>query len=287
MNKKFWLITTEHLKNRLWFRDEEDFKAGMNYVALISTKYPGGILAFVLMSNHVHFVMECTEDNALNFINSFKSAYSKYFYNKYSSKELLRSNKVDLREVTSLDESLERAIAYVQMNCVAANICLHPSGYSWGTGDSFFRETPYVGKTIRNLTGRAIIKMTHSKKTLPADYLVNDRGFIIPYSYVNVKKVEALFRTPKRMNYFLQSSSKAAKTNNLPTMPSFRDQTVSDGLKDFCTSVYGKKHLSELSLEQTSEILKQLRYRFSADPNQISRVSGLPYDTVSKLLEKF
>ena len=31
--------TTEHLEDGLWFRDEEDFKVGMNHVA-IESSYP-------------------------------------------------------------------------------------------------------------------------------------------------------------------------------------------------------------------------------------------------------
>lgn len=32
--KKIFLLTTEHLEDGLWFRDEEDFKVAMNYVAI-------------------------------------------------------------------------------------------------------------------------------------------------------------------------------------------------------------------------------------------------------------
>lgn len=61
------------------------------------------------MSNHVHFVLEGTEEDAR------------------CVREFLRGNGVDIRLLELEGESLERAIAYVQMNCVAANICMHPS----------------------------------------------------------------------------------------------------------------------------------------------------------------
>ena len=54
---EFYLITTDHMAERLWFLDDEDFKAGMNYVALISSLQGIKILSFILMSNHVHFVV--------------------------------------------------------------------------------------------------------------------------------------------------------------------------------------------------------------------------------------
>ena len=56
--KKYYLITTEHLEDKLWFREEEDFVVGMNYVALQALLSPEVlVLAFILMSNHVHFVL--------------------------------------------------------------------------------------------------------------------------------------------------------------------------------------------------------------------------------------
>ena len=32
--KKIYLLTTAHLEDGLWFRDEEDFKVAMNYLAI-------------------------------------------------------------------------------------------------------------------------------------------------------------------------------------------------------------------------------------------------------------
>ena len=53
---KHWLITTKHLEDRLLFRDLEDFIVGMNYMAVLSYKFGVIILAFILMSNHIHCV---------------------------------------------------------------------------------------------------------------------------------------------------------------------------------------------------------------------------------------
>ena len=32
---RYFFISTKHLEQRLWFKDSEDFKAGMNYVAVV------------------------------------------------------------------------------------------------------------------------------------------------------------------------------------------------------------------------------------------------------------
>ena len=75
--KRIYLLSTEHLENGLWFRDEEDFKVAMNYIAILAAQRPEVvILAFILMSNHVHFLLLCREDEANRFICFFKSSYA-------------------------------------------------------------------------------------------------------------------------------------------------------------------------------------------------------------------
>ena len=45
--KDFYLLTTEHLESCLWFRDEDDFKVAMNYVAIQAACCPDvDVLAF-------------------------------------------------------------------------------------------------------------------------------------------------------------------------------------------------------------------------------------------------
>ena len=283
MINKFWLISTDHLENSLWFKDEEDFKAGMNFVAILAAVSPVLVMTFSLMSNHVHFVLQGARTDAEDFVNQFKKQYAQYCYNKYGTRELLRRNRLDIKELRLDDESFERAVAYVQMNPVAANICIHPTGYNWGTGNTFFNMNKVKGTQIKNLGVRESVRLFHRKAPLPGEYVVSDNGIIDPASYIPVKFVESVFKSPNRMNYFLTNSSKAKRVKEAP---SFNDQLVSLGAKDICISVFKKKTPSDLTEPELSELFKQLRYRFSADPAQIARVTGFTYQTVATLLEK-
>ena len=140
--KKIYLLTTAHLEDGLWFRDEEDFKVAMNYLAIQAACCPEVIvLAFILMSNHVHLVLRGRRKDVVHFVNQFKHRYAIYYRKKYGIAEFLRRNGLDVKLIPDEDEAVERAVAYVQMNCVAANICSHPSQYPWGTGNAFFTST--------------------------------------------------------------------------------------------------------------------------------------------------
>lgn len=282
---EIYLVSTDHLEDRLWFREDADFKVGMNYAALVSAQSNVRILAFILMSNHVHFVLEGTEEDARSFISEYKRRYSKYYQGKYGVREFLRGNGVDIRLLELEGESLERAIAYVQMNCVAANICMHPSLYPWGTGPTFFNPNRAEGKLLMQLSRRAQVRILNSKAMPPKEFRLTEEGYIDPSSYVNVPFVERLFRTPSRFNYFLQNSSKAKIRLEENALPSFRDQSILTAMPDLCRSLFRKSNVQELSRDQLGELLKQLRFRFSADVAQLSRIMEIPYEEVARLLD--
>jgi hypothetical protein len=282
---EFQLVTTDHLVDRLWFQDDDDFKVGMNGVAVIAHLLSMDVLSFILMSNHVHFVLCGTHDEAELFINEYKRHHSAYLQRKYGFKEYLRRNDVDIQRVGVEDESLERAIAYVQMNSVAANICLHPTGYAWGTGNAFFTLTPAHGRRIGSMSRRSQIKCLKSNIVLP-EYLRVSDGFVLPESFVQVRFVEDIYRTPARFNYFLVNSSKAKKrmeTN--PDIPSFKDQVILSAIPDLCRSLYRQLSLNELSSDQRGEVVRQLRRRFSADIHQLVRVTGIAYPEMARMLD--
>lgn len=284
---EYWLVSTEHLEDRLWFRDAEDFKAAMNFVAILGCVLGMDILAFVLMSNHVHFVIRGNREKVLEYVNEFKRRYSIYLSHRYGVKEFLRRNDAHLLLIEGA-EALERAIAYVQMNPVAAGICAHPTQYLWGTGNAFFNQVQPVGKPLADIPNRPRMRMLHSEcDMLPPDWTVGGEGFILPHNYLNIKAVEACFRTAKRMNYFLNTSSKAKKRMDMAeeNLPAFRDQVILAALPDLCRSLFQKNDFQELAGAEQTELLRQLRYRFSSNVNQLARVCGLTYSEAARLLD--
>lgn len=286
--RKLWLITTEHLKAGLWFRDEEDFKVGMNFVAIQAHASRVVVLSFILMSNHVHFILVAdSKRDAEAFIDGFKQRYSLYLRRKYGVKEFLRGNDVHIDPISLYDEDPEKAIAYVEMNCVAANICSHPSQYPWGTGRVFFNTGKLAGRPLGTFSKRASKRLLHTDvESLPDDWLVGADGYILPQNYVDVAAVEACFRTPQRMNWFLSNSSKAKRRLEADeNLPAFRDQVILAAIPDLCQSLFGKRQFSQLTREEQVEFVRQLRFRFSAHVNQIARVCGLTYEQAAQLMD--
>ena len=283
---QFFLISTDHLESRLWFDDKPDLVAGMNYVAISSFRFEVNVLAFILMSNHAHFILECERKEAEAFINFFKERFGLYRWNHHKDSKFLRRNRVDIQELSMTGESLERAIADVQMNCVAARLCAHPSGYPWGSGNVFFNLNPQRGCPVGTLSSKALARKMHSKMEVNPDWEMLDDGYISPASYVAVEFVESLFRSPSRYQYFLDNSSKAKRVKEL-TAPSFSDQLIATASLNLCHSIFRVTSIDDLSPAQTVELVRQLKRRFSSGANQISRVTGIQYGEVVSILEGF
>lgn len=271
----------------MWFPQEADFKAGMNYVAALAAEGSVFVLAFVLMSNHVHFVLMGTREDVERFANEFKRRHSRYLHLKYGLDKLLKGNDVDIREILPEGEALLRAVAYVQMNPVAANICAYPTQYPWGSGNVFFNATAPKGTRLDSISGRSRIRILRSKAHVPGHWLIGEEGYILPSSYVKWEDVERLFRSPSRMDYFLRTSSKARTRleSGEGAIPGFKDQTVSLAIPDLCRTLFQKGSFEELSQQQKVEMLRQLRYRFSSNIHQLARVTGLTYDAAAKLMD--
>lgn len=286
--KECFLISTSHLSDRILFRNDDDFKAAMNIVAIAAFMTGITILDFVLMSNHVHFVVLGDYDTALKFVNLFKSLYALYAKNQHGIDKLFRKNEVDIRAIPFENESLERVLAYVQANPVAANICPHPSLYQWGCGQLLFNTMPLSGrKQLREYSFRAQTRILHSNVRLPQDYVLSADGYIVPSSYVPVNYVEGIFRTAKRYNFFLINSSKARARMEDTPMPSFRDQVIDQAISDLCHSLYRKERVSDLCPPELGELLRQIRRRFNADIAQLARITGIPYSEISSSLDSF
>lgn len=284
---KYYLVTTNHFSEKLLFKDDEDYKAGMNFTPLAARVLDIWVLAFILMSTHVHYVLGCkNKEEALFFITKLKLLYGGYFGKKYGQKNYLRRLSVDIRELDTEDEILEWAIAYVLMNSVAAKISLDASGYPWGSGACYFNQTAIRGTRLEDMSWRAIVAKVHSKLNTEPGWILSDEGYIDPRSYIPVRMVEKLYRNPTRMNFFLKNSSKAKKRLETNAgMPAFSDKVVQGGVQDLCATLFGKLSPASLADDENTELLKQLQRRFSADINQLCRVTGISRSDAVRMLD--
>ena len=117
---------------------------------------------------------------------------------------------------------------------------------------------------------------------------MGEEGYILPESFVRSDIVEAIFHTPKRMDYFLRSSSKARLVISAASapLPSFRDQSLAAMTQDVCMSLFRKTSLGELRPEELDRIVYEIKRRSGSDVKQLSRVLGMPSSIISEILSR-
>ena len=279
---RFYHVYTKGLEDRLIFRTTDDFVAGMNYVAIVHFKVRVKLLAFVLMSNHVHFAIGGSEEDVWKFINLYKRLISVYITNKYHDAAFLRRIVTNCDEVSVKDDGLKRLIAYILDNPVNAGVNRVAFAYHWGSATCYFSNKPDKATSISSLSIRAQRHILHSNVMLPDTYLLGPEGYILPHSYVDVQFVENHFGRPKSLEYFLSVSASSRKLRKDVVM--FSDDIIRQAMDELLINKYGVPSFHNLEFDLQVNLIRELRSHFNVSAKQIARLTGFKLKDSVKIL---
>ena len=282
--KRYWHIYTKGLEDDLIFRCEEDFVVGMNYVPVALHGKDIVILAFVLMTNHFHFIVCAREDVARQFIETYKNLVSRYVYVKYSTSELLKGVNAGISMITET-EKLKEKIAYVLNNPVAAGINCFPQRYEWGSGECYFAGEDRNGFCVplSSYQVRVQRKMLRSHTKLPQSYLVSSGGYVTPSSYVDWQAVENLYYRASSLQYYLNMSRKNNDVSKYSLV--FSDELLLNVVSQMLEKQYGGLSVKELHKESLAVLVRELNRRMNSPAKQLARVLGLSVADVVSILK--
>ena len=268
------------------FHNPEDFKAAMNRVAVCALRLRVVILAFVLMDNHFHFIIQAPdEDTAYRFANEFKRLTGMYMTNKYHLPNSLSRLPVKALPIPD-DDALKTQICYVLKNPTKARISMFYD-YPWGTGALYFRQERRADSVMRvnSVTGEEIRKICQTRVTIPGEWLLRD-GILIPDNYVPVKQVEQLFRSTRSMMYFLSLNKDDEIEQDMGQWNELRltDSELRQERNLFAREKFGATRLRDLSLPDRMKVARYLRHKFLCSRKQLARIVQLPLETLEKVL---
>lgn len=135
---EYYHAFTRGLEKDLLFYGDAEFLYGMNiiprYLKLSGTR----LLAFCLMDNHVHFVLEGCRAACNQFIINYKRTVFS-FLKKCRERDIPETTVPGIVGIESTD-SLLTVIAYVLRNPVAAGINYLPQDYKWSSAPDLFQK---------------------------------------------------------------------------------------------------------------------------------------------------
>ncbi len=281
-------VYTNGLAKALWFHDEEDFIAGMNSVPACAISADVRIYCFCLMNNHVHFILKGRKENCIKFIREFKRLSSRYLKSRYKKSHPLAGADIGIKGIDSGDH-LKTAIAYVMRNPVAAGLGMMPSEYLWSSACAYFSEASACrGMYCRlgNLSGEAKRELFRTRVHLPDNYILREDGTIFPGSYVDYHAVEELFRSPRQLLFQLSSNRDMEEELECGILAKARynDTELKASLENICSEMFPGRDFKSLKIEDRYRAAKEIRKRYGAGLKQISRITGLNYESLKTVL---
>ena len=101
------------------FQGDSDFRAGVNRAGICMVLSGVRIVSFVLMDNHVHFVLQGTMPSCKEFIVKFKNLTGKYISSRYGIKGHIHTLSAEIIKIDTPDRLIS-TLAYIDRNPIVA-----------------------------------------------------------------------------------------------------------------------------------------------------------------------
>ncbi|WP_173495398.1 MULTISPECIES: transposase [unclassified Marinobacterium] len=118
------------------FKASADFEMYLSKLEYWSEVYEVQLHAWVLMSNHIHFLLTPSSDDGISeMMKRIAGSYGRYFNKRYGLTGTIWEGRYKNMPVVN-QSHLDQIKAYIEQNPVRAGICGMPSEYRWSSGNS-------------------------------------------------------------------------------------------------------------------------------------------------------
>lgn len=294
--KGCWHFSTDGNYVNVIFRDENDFRAGMNRIFVTISQFNVLVLAFCLMDNHVHFILYGDFDECNKFMHEYIRRTSIWISTYHNESHSLKNLPIGYRVIN--DQSyLKTSIAYVVKNPTSAGMPYLYFDYPWSSGALYFRRPGFwtLHNANRGLSEGSINinsfgtvkkrKILGTKNDNLEDAETVDNT-VFPGEYVDVGIVEKIFKTHKSFNFFLSKYKEedVEKDGGSISRLSIPDQEMRQHRTELCREMFGLESVRALSADKRLRLAKALKYKYNSSPKQLARICRLKYKELEGLL---
>lgn len=155
--------------DQIVFYDDEDRAKFVESLFFASAEFKVGLAAWVLMSNHVHFLLHGESSDFAKMIESFSARYVQWVNKKHERHGKLFSGRYYSKAVNTSAEYVQ-TVAYIFNNPVAASMIEEPQDYEWSNFKDLIdgNDKPAIKLVSLFSTLEEIVRVTQqgSKKKL-------------------------------------------------------------------------------------------------------------------------
>lgn len=125
-------VIARGVDRRRIFVDDDDYETYTALLAAVVRRQGWHLLAYCLMPNHIHLIVETPTTNLGNGIQWLHGRYARAFNRRHGRKGHLFETRY-LSPLVPDEESLARTAGYVVVNPLAASLCHRSSDWPWGS----------------------------------------------------------------------------------------------------------------------------------------------------------
>ena len=277
-SKKYFHVCTDGRSLPWMFQDESDFIAGINRIGICCQRTGVKVIAFVLMDNHVHFILYGTMHKCIQFITLFKQLVGTWIHVKYGHRNYLNDLSTNII-LLDTEERLLNTIAYIDRNPVIAGYRFLPTEYPWGSARYVFKgsRADDGSRPLSSISIRAQRSLLSTRVALPGDWRVDAKGMLCPDSFLDTSIIESYFKTPVRYSYFLARKLEGVVEQEIESSQKtfIPDIELRETVRKMIMQDYGKESIADLDVNARLSVARKLRYNYASTLKQISRMVHL------------
>ena len=201
INKYYHLHELSYLRYCI-FRQERDYRTMMNIMGIAAFRTKTNIYAFDLPVNHFHIIIRTAKIS--EFITYIKRSFSHYCKKNYGFTDPAFKGRCG-REVLPTFELIKEKTLYTLRNVDHHGYYFSFLENPWSSSRLYFEHHEVKEGKIFSIIDQKEVKLLLDPKaqskflpygmTLPQNYLMDERGYILPESFIDKSLVEYFFTT--------------------------------------------------------------------------------------------
>ena len=276
-------LYTKPIEDDVFFKEEQERAVAMNFLAIAVKRNDCRLLAFSIMSNHFHFVLEGRQASISAFFNDFKQHLDRYF--KARGRGHLAANLEAGQTHIDNVKQFRTTLSYVIRNAFVVRPDVHVFADPWSSGHLYFN--PFLRKEgipIGSLSVRQLRKFTSSRlmSDLPADIYVKD-GMAQAWSFVDYERAMSFYENARQFVFSVVRNVEAQVETAISCgeRPQFADEDLIPVVYSLCRDQFKSEGPAVLDKANKQQLAILLKNKYYCSNGQIARVAKMTLSEVN------
>ena len=285
MKDSYHHLFSKPLEGKVICHNDQERSIVMNLLALSIASSSVKLLAFALMSNHFHFLLEGRKEACIAFFDTFRCNLRRASYQISGSSLItgMQTGMVDIEDKWQFQNEL----AYIVRNPFVAMKDVNPLAYPWCSGYLYFNNMlDLSGEPLCALGTRKLRAFCCSRyPEIPQTSILVRDGMAIPATFTDYGKAMSFFDDARQfiMCVFKNVEAQVEIAHRMGEKPFLNDDELYGTVIRQSRLLFQTGKIQDLSDQQKMRLAHRLKAYYQCSNAQVARVLYLPIQTVNDL----